>query len=879
MTKNPITLPTPHGFLISNGKQTAIAAVNRLDIAAPSLIVSNGEAFGVATLDQPAQIALKEFDTQEWQQQHRITPRERRQWWPDATSFYVYRLKAWEPFDGIKLYEDGELIDEPKLTAAQWKLVSESRELPKQITLIQDAVSVTDRKEFVINKAALSEELLEILAATYDQEIITAKEAKELIPVYSLALIRQPRMRVSKKNIIAEATDELKEVSKAKKTEGNKMPYAIVRQDDEFCVINADTEEIEDCHDTQEDAEAHLTALNLNVMVDEDGEEIVAEGEGAACNEPKKPKPKPKKPKPNKSATTTEDTEFVDGATAQNDAAPSGTNETIDDTAVVEFTIPNKEPDAVDEPDEEIEFFVSKEFDDSSWDGSASQWDTADEYCSDCLIDLNPAGGEKVKEFCKLPYRKPGTKDPNKGALRAIAGGRGITAVEKPPDVPENEWEAKKREAANRLIGWWPDAFGQPAPESVFEIAGKTRPKKSFMSTLRAMYKGLADFFTLMDGDDTQEVGEFDKEFSTDAGFTQKIVNGEVWHYTWSTNAFEDRDKEIFSTKGLEDYVAANEQHKNKGTFNLWHINAEDGNFNTDFAIKKWQGVVGRFLVEAGPYTRDEKGRAARKFFKKYAAGHSEIAPEGWGCSPEFKYLPEERETGIYKNIWITRTSTLPKMAAANLWTQTRQYKRGAKMALSDEQYRAAVSMFGGDFVKDMMNEGQIKTAELEAAGVAHKSVADVETETAEEVSQDVAVDETEAAKVEVETTEVDETAEGVEEPQTPSVNKIEFTQEQFDALAANVANHVKVDQTSVVEAMAILAEGVKNIETRVKAIEAKDEAKAKATIPTYTIGLMQRASETEVTQVADDDDLKSKKPVGSEVKIENVTPTTFFKT
>jgi hypothetical protein len=194
-----LNLEPPHGFLMAQEKQTAIARIEPLDTSKSYLIVCNGEAFGVAELDQPAQVKTKEFDDEEWLNQHRITPRERRQWWPKAESFYVYRLKNWQPFEGVKLYEDGKVIDEPKLTVEQWKLISAAKELPKQIILSEDAVSVTEKSEFVIDLSVKCKELDRILSATYQLDVKEAQDAKEIIPIYSLALVRNPRMRVSKK--------------------------------------------------------------------------------------------------------------------------------------------------------------------------------------------------------------------------------------------------------------------------------------------------------------------------------------------------------------------------------------------------------------------------------------------------------------------------------------------------------------------------------------------------------------------------------------------------------------------------------------------------------------------------------------------------------
>jgi hypothetical protein len=248
-------------------------------------------------------------------------------------------------------------------------------------------------------------------------------------------------------------------------------------------------------------------------------------------------------------------------------------------------------------------------------------------------------------------------------------------------------------------------------------------------------------------------------------------------------------------------------------------------------------------LVEAGPYLDDEKGRAAKKFFTEFASGHPELAPEGWGCSPEYKYLPEERATTIYENIWITRTSTLPKMEAANVWTESSQLKRGNKMALTEKQMAAAIETFGEDFVKSLIAEGESKTTELEGAGVAHKSAdQDQESNSGNEAQEAV------------------------------------ITQDQFNVLAEQVAKQFSVNTDSIVEAMANMANGLKEISERVEQLETRTEAKSKAEVPSFTFSL-QRASDSKDTMVAEDDELKSKKPKEAQ-KVDDpkmITPAQFF--
>jgi hypothetical protein len=828
-----LELEPPHGFLMAQEKQTALASVEKRDITKPVLIISNGEVFGIAEFEQPAQMSIKDFDSEEWQSQHRITQRERRQWWPDEKVFYVYPIKKWLPYDGIKLYKNGHVVDEPKLSARQWRIVSKSKDLPKQIILDPSAVSITEQQEFIIHDGVDSYKLNDVLSATYETEVRAAKTAQEIIPIYSLALVRNPRMRVSKKNIIAEATTKEIRDKVEDKQEDDDMPFRIALRDEEYCVINTDTNESLGCHETEAEAEAQLAALRINVEAEED--------ESAVHSDRDKPKRKPRSRHPKK--------DFSD--------------------STIEEIIETKNQPTFDLEETEI-----KQFDDSEWDGSAARWDTAEAFCNDSLIDVNPSGEEKIKELCKLPFRNPGATNPNLAALRAIAGGRGITAVKKPADVSESEWNTKMKTAANRLIGWWPDAFDQPAPESIFRIAGKTRPKekKGFVDNLRGMYKSIAEFLNIIDNEQEEDT----KLFVEETGIAQKIVDGELWHFTWSTNAFEDRDGEIFSTKGLEEYVNANEKNKDRGHFNLWHINEEDGNFNSDFAKKEWQGVVGRILIEAGPYLRNEKGRAARKFFKKFYARHPQIAPEGWGCSPEYKYLPEERATGIYKNIWITRTSTLPKMAAANIWTDTQQMKikRGTIMALSEDQRKAAVEMFGSEFVDTMIRDAQTRSTELEKAGVAHKGTAEVETEV-ETVETEIVQSETEVTQ---ETNQ--EAAAEVEEKQpTQPPDEVTMTQDQFESLANMVAGRFQVNNESLVEAMGTIAQSLSEVGDRVATLESKGNAKEKAETPTYTFEL-KRASEDQETVVTDDDALKGKTPVEiSEAPKSQteITPDAFF--
>ncbi len=215
------------------------------------------------------------------------------------------------------------------------------------------------------------------------------------------------------------------------------------------------------------------------------------------------------------------------------------------------------------------------------------------------------------------------------------------------------------------------------------------------------------------------------REFKGNSGVSVKEVEGKPWHVTWSTNAFLDRDGEFFSTKALENYVTGNEGKDNKGFFDLWHLNLDNAGIDTDFATKKFQGVMGRFLVEAGPYLDNDVGELAMKFFKQFPDGHPDHAPEGWGCSPRFRFLPDDKVTGTYEWLDIIKTSTLPRSEAANIYTKAGQ-KGIDDMAttITEEQRKLGQEIWPDGQFETMIKLGEDTTKELEK-DVAHKQVSE----------------------------------------------------------------------------------------------------------------------------------------------------------
>lgn len=188
-----------------------------------------------------------------------------------------------------------------------------------------------------------------------------------------------------------------------------------------------------------------------------------------------------------------------------------------------------------------------------------------------------------------------------------------------------------------------------------------------------------------------------------------KALDGTDWLLTFTTNAFEDREKEIFTTKSIEDYVARHEDDDIKGEYQFWHLPG------TKFGDIRWQGVTGRFLVEAGPFDDTPVGRAFKSFFEAHPNGHPDIAPDGWGCSHKYQYESKDREDGIYDWFDKSETTVLPLDAAANPYTSFTLVKDQGENIMNERQI-AALKTIGGDKLVSLVQDvGEKATTELEA--------------------------------------------------------------------------------------------------------------------------------------------------------------------
>jgi len=482
-------------------------------------------------------------------------------------------------------------------------------------------------------------------------------------------------------------------------------------------------------------------------------------------------------------------------------------------------------------------------FDDSEWSGAAANWDTAEAYCKDCLIDLNPTGKDKTKAMCKLPYRKQGSTSPNKAALRTMATGRGISAVERPAGVDEAVFTAKKKIAATKLIGWWKMAFDEIAPQSIFDAAGKDRPaEKSDGPTLAQLKEWIEEIKGFFLGTKSLDVYQSGLKLT-------KGADGKPWILLWSTNSFEDREKEIFSTQSIDDFVSRHEEDDVKGEVWFCHLPG------SKFANIKMQARVGRFLLEAAPFDDTEMGQAFEKFFSESPDNHPILAPNGWGQSHGYRFKRKDRVDGIYTSFEKYESTILPWDIAANQHNPRPTFTTEGDF-MNEKQREAFESVFGADLVSRMVSQGETKTAELEATGVAYKAVEEeaVVEEVAEEVVEEKEVEaiveevEEVAEEVEEKVAEVEETVVEepvVEEKETP-ITRDEIAEGMKVIVDAMTEQFETMVQEKVSAAIDELIEIVAPLANQVKALADTDEqkiAKSVTETPTSSLAAMIQSS------------------------------------
>lgn len=188
------------------------------------------------------------------------------------------------------------------------------------------------------------------------------------------------------------------------------------------------------------------------------------------------------------------------------------------------------------------------------------------------------------------------------------------------------------------------------------------------------------------------------KEITVSDGF--KIFTDEYGNIRWasvSSNAFEDKTGELFTTKALDEAIEYADKSDERGPLLVYHVpSAEIG--RCDF-----QAMAGRFLIESGTFDDTPLGNKALEYFIN--------TDEDFQVSIGFKYIEGDEKDGQYDWLRIRERSICPDGKAANPWTS---FSIAGENAMNDAKKEMMFKVFGNDLAEKVIAEAETKTKELE---------------------------------------------------------------------------------------------------------------------------------------------------------------------
>ena len=247
-----------------------------------------------------------------------------------------------------------------------------------------------------------------------------------------------------------------------------------------------------------------------------------------------------------------------------------------------------------------------------------------------------------------------------------------------------------------------------------FEIAGRQisaaakegkRVGKQQVGMLKRMFEDLKSLLGWASYEDMQpEEGK--KVLLSDHGGLQIYEKeGVVRWLTYSSNAFEDIEGEVFSTKSLEDAVAWADAVGERGPLRIFHVPG------ADVGHCDYQAVFGRFLVESGTFADTPIGRKAKEYFLRNR-------DKRFGVSIGYLYRQGDELDGTYDWLRIRERSVTPEGMAANPWTE---FTLGGDVMTDARKAAFLEEILGKEAATTIISDAERRTKELEPL-VRHKA-------------------------------------------------------------------------------------------------------------------------------------------------------------
>lgn len=187
--------------------------------------------------------------------------------------------------------------------------------------------------------------------------------------------------------------------------------------------------------------------------------------------------------------------------------------------------------------------------------------------------------------------------------------------------------------------------------------------------------------------------------FDTPSGF--KMLNDETY-IAWYTNPYQDRDKEWFAEKAIEDDIVYMQDSGDMPTLRFWHVKG------LDFGDSQAVGKAGRFAFAIGKVRADEVSQA----LKQYAIDNNYTLSHG------FYYDPAEKRDNVYHKFHTFEISVLDAKSASNPHTFF-AVKEGEKMSIISDAAKQAIEDAlkpTGKTLESLLKQGEDATKAADAA-------------------------------------------------------------------------------------------------------------------------------------------------------------------
>jgi len=328
-----------------------------------------------------------------------------------------------------------------------------------------------------------------------------------------------------------------------------------------------------------------------------------------------------------------------------------------------------------------------------------------------------------------------------------------------------------------------------------------------------------------------------------------------------SSNAFEDLEKELFTTEALEEAVDHGDKTGERGPLLVYHVpSAEIG--QCDF-----QAVAGRFLIESGTFDDTPLGAKALEYFENSDEEHQ--------VSIGFTYRAGDEEDGVYDWLRIGERSVCPFGTAANPWTDFKLIGDGPMQANKVEVMN---KIFGSDLAALVISRAEDATKELEQnvrfkATDAEDKKKDEEDMSEEDMAKKKPMMKKEAEDAVADTGTADSEgtvavsdAKAVVVATGDDAKEATFGPEQLQELAGHIAT-----LTAAIEVLPTMAKALADLQANVKELQASDDEKqANVHEPRWTLPGLNRPTEKDSNVI---DTEKVKALLGTDDKENEVAP------